>query len=67
MQFRKVIKQRIRRAVGGVHLDSDVNAAISANVGERSQTTHVSSHSTAWAGPSRPERDRDTERPEGRE
>jgi hypothetical protein len=47
MRFRKVIQRRIRRSGGGVDAVGDVNAAIAANVGERSQTTHVSSRSTA--------------------
>jgi hypothetical protein len=47
MRFRKIIQRRIRRSADGVDLVGDLNAAIAANVGERSQTTHVSSRSTA--------------------
>jgi hypothetical protein len=46
MQIRKILQRRIRKSTGGVDLVGDVNAAIAANVGERSQTTHVSSRST---------------------
>jgi hypothetical protein len=47
MQIRKLIQRRIRRSLGGVDFQGDVNAAVAANVGERSQTTRVSSHSSA--------------------
>jgi hypothetical protein len=53
MQLRKVIRRRIHRAFGGVDLQGDVNAVVAANVGERSQTTHVSSRSTAASSQSR--------------
>jgi hypothetical protein len=43
MNIRKVIQKRIRRASGGVKVDSDVNAVVAANVGERGAATHVSS------------------------
>jgi hypothetical protein len=49
MQVRKTIKRRIRRSGEGVDLVGDVNAAISANVGERSSISHVSSRSTVSA------------------
>jgi len=49
MQIRKVIQRRIRRSSDGVDVVGDVNAAISANVGERSSTSHVSSHSSVSA------------------
>jgi Holliday junction resolvase-like predicted endonuclease len=49
MQIRKIIQRRIRRNAGGVDLIGDVNAAISANVGERSSTSHVSSRSSVSA------------------
>jgi hypothetical protein len=49
MQIRKVIQRRIRRSASGVDLIGDVNAAISGNVGESSNTTHVSSRSTVSA------------------
>jgi hypothetical protein len=47
MQLRKLIRRRIRAAGSGINLESDVKAAIAANVGERSQTTTVSSRSEA--------------------
>jgi len=47
MQIRKVIQRRIRQTAGGVDLVGDVNAAIAANVGERSSTTQVSTRSRA--------------------
>ena len=47
MQLRKLIQRRIRAAGSGINLESDVKAAIAANVGERSQTTTVSSRSEA--------------------
>jgi hypothetical protein len=49
MQIKKVIQRRIRRASEGVDFVSDVNAAISANVGEPSSTTRVSSRSSVTA------------------
>ena len=49
MQIRKIIQRRIRRSSEGIDLVGDVNAAISANVGERSSTSHVSSRSTVSA------------------
>ena len=49
MQVRKVIQRRIRRAGEGIDLVGDVNAAISANVGEKSSTSHVSTRSTVSA------------------
>jgi len=45
MQIRKVIQRRIRRSAEGVDAAGDLNAAIAANVGERSATTHVSNRS----------------------
>jgi hypothetical protein len=56
MQIRKVIQRRIRRNAGGVDLVGDVNAAISANVGESSSTSHVSSRSSVSAQSFRPAR-----------
>lgn len=47
MQLRKLIQRRIRAAGSGINLESDVKAAIAANVGERSQTTTVNSRSEA--------------------
>jgi hypothetical protein len=49
MQIRKIILRRIRRNADGVDLVGDVNAAISANVGESSSTSHVSSRSSISA------------------
>jgi hypothetical protein len=49
MQIHKVLRRRIRAAIDGVDYSGDVNAAIAANVGERSQTTSVHSRSTADA------------------
>ncbi|MBA2462006.1 MAG: hypothetical protein H0V45_09620 [Actinobacteria bacterium] len=53
MNIAKVIRERIRRNMEGVDVEADVNAVVAANVGERGQTTSVSSTSTASAG-SRP-------------
>jgi hypothetical protein len=64
MRFRKVIQRRIRRKKGGVDFVGDINAAIAANVGERSQTTHVSSRTSADSTQEgRTEQGTDTERP----
>jgi hypothetical protein len=49
MQVRKIIQRRIRRNINGVDLTGDVNAAISANVGESSSTSRVSSRSSVSA------------------
>jgi hypothetical protein len=49
MQIRKIIRRRIRRNANGVDLVGDVNAAISANVGEPSSMSHVSSRSSVSA------------------
>lgn len=46
MNFRKVIERRIRHRTGGVDVAGDVNAVVAANVGERGQSTHVSSKQT---------------------
>ena len=59
MQLRKVIQRRIRRSGEGVDLVGDVNAAISANVGEKSSGTHVSSRSTVSAHSQKKEEPRD--------
>jgi len=53
MQVQKVIQRRIRKAFGGVDVHGDLNAAVAANVGERSQTTPVRSTSTAVSTPAR--------------
>jgi hypothetical protein len=42
MRFHKIIKRRIREQRNGVSLASDVNVAVSGNVGERGAATHVS-------------------------
>jgi hypothetical protein len=49
MQIQKIIQRRIRRRSDGVDFVGDVNAAISANVGERSSVSHVSSRSSVSA------------------
>ena len=49
MQFLQLIRRRIRHQAGGVDLVGDVNAAVAANVGERSTVSHVSTHSEAKA------------------
>lgn len=49
MRIRQVIQRRVRRASDGIDVVGDVNAAISANVGEKSSTSHVSSHSDVSA------------------
>ena len=59
MQIRKLIERRIRRAGGGIDVDSDVNAVVAANVGERSAVTHASSAKTSSAGSKPPRADRD--------
>jgi hypothetical protein len=43
MNFRKVISKRIRRQEDGVQIAGDVNAVVSANVGKRGSSSHVSS------------------------
>jgi hypothetical protein len=43
MQFRKLINRTIRYNRGGIDVAGDVNAVISANVGERGTTTRASS------------------------
>jgi hypothetical protein len=49
VQIRKIIQRSVRRSANGVGLVGDVNAAISANVGESSSTSHVSSRSSVSA------------------
>jgi hypothetical protein len=49
MQIRKIIQRRIRGTSEGVDFVGDVNAAISANVGEKSSTNRVSSRSRVTA------------------
>jgi hypothetical protein len=43
MRFRKIISKRFRREAEGVQIAGDVNAVVSANVGERSSSSQVSS------------------------
>ena len=43
MNIRKLIEKRIRHSRDGVDVVADVNAAVSANVGERNSHTSVSS------------------------
>jgi hypothetical protein len=43
MQIRKRIVRRMRRSGAGIDVAKDVNAVISANVGERGATTSTSS------------------------
>lgn len=43
MNIRKIINRRIRHEGDGVDVVGDVNAVISANVGERGGSSHVSS------------------------
>jgi hypothetical protein len=47
VNFRKLIVKRIRRQDGGVQVAGDVNAVISANLGERGSSSHVSSSQSA--------------------
>jgi hypothetical protein len=49
MRLQKIIQRRIRRRGDSLDFVGDINAAISANVGERSSTNRVSSHSTVSA------------------
>jgi hypothetical protein len=49
MHIRKVIQRRIRRNADGVDVVGDVNAVFSANVGEPSSTSRVSSRSSVSA------------------
>jgi hypothetical protein len=43
MKLHKIIQRRIRKQHDGVSLASDVNVAVSGNVGERGATTKASS------------------------
>lgn len=43
MDIAKVIRQRIQKSGGGVQVDSDVNAVVAANIGERGRVTKVTS------------------------
>jgi hypothetical protein len=59
MQIRKLIERRIRRAGGGVSVDSDVNAVVAANIGEQGAVTRVSSTQRSAAGSKSSKRERD--------
>jgi hypothetical protein len=43
VNFLRVISRRIRREESGVQVAADVNAVVSANVGKRGSTSHVTS------------------------
>jgi hypothetical protein len=43
VNFLRVISKRIRREEGGVQIAADVNAVVSANVGQRGSTSRVTS------------------------
>jgi hypothetical protein len=43
MKFREVIRKRLRHSSGGIHLSADINAVISANVGEKAQAASTRS------------------------
>jgi hypothetical protein len=47
MSFRKIISKRFRREADGVQIAGDVNAVVSANVGERGSSARVSSKQTS--------------------
>jgi hypothetical protein len=47
MRIHKIIRRRIREQRDGVSLASDINVAVSGNVGERGAVTHVSSRETS--------------------
>lgn len=47
MKIRKLIERRIRRAAPGITVESDVNAVVAANVGERNSVTRASSTQSA--------------------
>jgi hypothetical protein len=49
VKFRRVISKRFRRDGDGTQIAGDVNAVISANVGERGSASHVSSRQSARA------------------
>jgi hypothetical protein len=55
MEFREVIRRRIRIRREGVDIAADLSVAASANVGERGGVTRASSHTRATATPSDPE------------
>jgi ABC-type polysaccharide/polyol phosphate transport system ATPase subunit len=43
VNIQKILRRRIRERLGGVDVDGDVNAVISANVGEQGSLTGASS------------------------
>jgi hypothetical protein len=43
MSFRRIFSKRIRREEDGVQIAGDINAVVSANVGQRRSSTKVSS------------------------
>jgi hypothetical protein len=43
MTFRRIFSKRIRREEDGVQVAGDINAVVSANVGQRRSSTKVSS------------------------
>ena len=47
MRIHKIIRRRIREQRDGVSLASDINVAVSGNVGERGAVTRVSSRETS--------------------
>jgi hypothetical protein len=49
MRLHKLIRRRIREQRDGVSFASDVNVAVSGNVGERGAVTHVSSRQQSTA------------------
>jgi hypothetical protein len=53
MNIRKLIQKRLRNSSCGVKVDSDVNAVVAANVGERGAATHVSSTRRSTASSTR--------------
>jgi hypothetical protein len=67
MQISKIIKRRSRHTANGVDLSGDINAAIAANVGEKSSVTRAVSRSGVSTESSRSgETGRDGRAEEGR-
>jgi hypothetical protein len=73
MDFRRVLRKRLRVRRPGIDADSDVNVTVAASVGRRGGVTRVSSHqrATAVAGssdaPDQRGTERTDERPDGTE
>jgi hypothetical protein len=65
MNIRRVFRKRIKRDVGNVHLDADVNAVVAGNVGERGSTSSVSSRQRIVQRAGR--REENVDRPSGGE